>query len=333
MVRLVILNWNGHSWLERCLNALRRQTFRDFEVVIVDNGSHDDSVELVRRDFPEFNVLPLDDNAGFAAGNNAGASGATCEYLAFLNNDTEVESGWLQALVDAAESDRTVGLVTSHIVFMDRPDIVDSAGDGYLRCGGGFKLRHGQPAEDRADVSDVFGACGAAFMIRTQLFERLGGFDEDLFMVYEDVDLSYRARLIGARCVFASAARVKHAGSASLGHISSLAVYYGQRNLEWTWIKNSPRRLLLRSLGSHVLYDLAGLGGYARAGHLAAWVRGKVAAVAGLRTVLRKRRDLQRQATVDPEALWTLMEPNWIAVKRREKRFAFRQRFDPSASV
>jgi GT2 family glycosyltransferase len=329
VVRLVIVNWNGRSWLERCLSALRGQTFRAFEVVLVDNGSDDGSVDFVREVFPECKVLPLGENAGFAAGNNAGARGATGPYLAFLNNDTEVDPGWLQELVDTAERDVTVGLVTSHIVFMDRPDIVDSAGDGYLRCGGGFKQRHGQPVENRREARDVFGACGAAFLIRTELFETLGGFDEDLFMVYEDVDLSYRARLIGARCVFASGALVKHAGSASLGRISSLAVYYGQRNLEWTWIKNSPRRLLLRSLGPHVLYDLAGLVGYARAGHLAACVRGKAAAVSGLYAVWRKRRDVQRRATADPEALWTLMEPDWIAVKRREKRFAFRQRFGP----
>lgn len=328
VVRVIVLNWNGRKWLAPCLDALRRQTFREFEVVVVDNGSNDGSVDLLRERFPECRTLALADNVGFAAGNNAGAAGAASKYLAFLNNDTAATPGWLGALVDAAESDGTVGLVSSHLVFMDQPKTVDSAGDGYLRCGGGFKHRHGQPVGEARGVHEVFGACGAAFLIRRELFDRLGGFDPDFFMVYEDVDLSYRARLLGARCVCALAAVVHHAGSASLGRISRPAVFFGQRNLEWTWIKNSPPRLLLRSLPGHVLYDLAGLAGYARAGQLGAWIRAKTAAVIGLPSVWRKRRKVQRAATVDPGALWTLMEPDWIAVKRREKRFAFRQDLD-----
>jgi GT2 family glycosyltransferase len=268
-------------------------------------------------------VRALAKNIGFAAGNNRGAEGAAVPYLAFLNNDTEADSGWLGELVHVAERDSTIGLVTSRLVFMDRPYLIDSAGDGYLRCGGGFKHRHGQPVDDRRGSDEVFGACGAAFLIRTDLFHDLGGFDEDLFMVYEDVDLSYRARLLGARCVCAHAAVVRHAGSASLGRMSAAAVYYGQRNLEWTWIKNSPRRILLRSALPHLLYNLAGLAGYARRGHLSAWVRGKAAALAGLPAVLRKRGEVQRRAVADPAALWKLMEPDWIAIKRREKRFAF----------
>ena len=324
VIRIIVLNWNGRRWLEGCLGALGQQTGRAFEVVVVDNASTDGSVELVRERFPQCQVVALDANLGFAAGNNAGARGATGPYLAFLNNDTEVEAGWLNALVEAVERDPRTGLVSSQVVFMDRPDVIDSAGDGYLRCGGGFKHRHGQPAVRHTGDGEVFGACGAAFLIRRELFETLGGFDEDLFMVYEDVDLSYRARLRGARCTYASAARVRHAGSASLGRVSDRAVYYGQRNLEWTWLKNSPRSILWRSLASHLLYDLAGLVGYARAGHLGAWLRGKLAACAGLPAVLRKRREVQRAVTVDPEDLWRLMDRDWIGIKRREKAFDFR---------
>ena len=321
LVRVIVLNWNGRSWLGGCLEALRQQDGGPFEIVLVDNGSTDGSADFVRERFPECRVVALGANIGFAAGNNAGARGATVPYLAFLNNDTRVDPGWLAALVAAAEGDPSVGLVTSRVVFMDRPDVIDSAGDGYLRCGGAFKHLHGQRVDGRLASREVFGACGAAFLIRRDLFEALGGFDEDLFMVYEDVDLSYRARLRGGRCVYADAASVKHAGSASLGLGSSLAVYHGQRNLEWTWIKNSPRALLVRSLPAHVLYNLAGLAAYARAGRLGAWCRGKVAALRGLPAVWRKRREVQRTAIADPDALWALMEADWVGVKRREKRF------------
>lgn len=322
VVRIVALNWNGRSWLGPCLQALREQRFRDFEVVLVDNGSADGSAEYVRGSFPECHVLALPSNVGFAAGNNAGASGSTRPYLAFLNNDTVADPGWLGALVAAAESRPTADLVASHIVCMDRPDIVDSAGDGYLRCGGAFKRAHGQPSGSVLG-GDAFGACGAAFLIRRALFETLGGFDEDLFMVYEDVDLSYRARLRGARCIYARDAVVRHAGSASLGRLSARAVFYGQRNLEWVWLKNSPAPLLWRSLPSHLAYNIAGLLVYVRAGQGFAWLKGKAAAIAGLRDVLRKRRKVQADAIADPEALWQLMEADWIGTKRREKQFDF----------
>lgn len=323
-VRVVVLNWNGRHWLEGCLSALRRQDGCAFEVVVVDNASTDGSAAAVRERFPDYRVVALDTNRGFAAGNNAGAAGAGTPYLVFLNNDTEVQPGWLAALVRAADADSRIGLVSSHIVYLDQPDVVDSAGDGYLRCGGGFKHGHGQPIDRQAHDREVFGACGAAMLIRRELFERLGGFDEDFFMVYEDVDLSYRARLLGSRIVLASRALVRHAGSASLGRISSNAVFHGQRNLEWTWLKNSPRSILLRSLPSHLAYNIAGAAAYARSGLLGPWVRGKLAAVAGWPALWRKRHAAQRTAIADAHELWRLMDADWIAIKRREKTFDFR---------
>src|SRR4030095_5981505 len=141
------------------------------------------------------------------------------------------------------------------IVFLASPSTVDSAGDGYLRAGGAYKRGHGARADEFAESGEVFGACGAAFMIQRRIFEALGGFDESFFMVYEDVDLSYRARLMGHRCWYAADAIVQHAGSATLGRSSDTAIFHGQRNLEWTWIKNTPSSLLWRSGPAHLLYS------------------------------------------------------------------------------
>jgi GT2 family glycosyltransferase len=322
-VSVIVLTWNGREWLDGCLGSLLALDPPASEVIVVDNGSSDGTVAYVRQAYPGVTVLPIDRNLGFAGGNNAGARAATGRYLAFLNNDTRVTPGWLGALVAPAEADPTVGLVTSRIVFMDRPEILDSAGDGYLRCGGAFKYSHGRPAGDAPGSRDVFGVCGAAFLIRRDLFESIGGFDEDFFMVYEDVDLSFRARLRGARCVYAADAVVHHAGSATIGRATAGAVFYGQRNLEWTWFKNLPARLLWRSVFAHMAYDLAGAIGYARERRLGAWCRAKWAALAGLPRMLRKRRLIQASAVVSPGALWQLMEPRWIAIKRREKQFDF----------
>jgi GT2 family glycosyltransferase len=323
-VRVVVLNWNGRDWLDGCLAALHRQTRPPDEIVVVDNASTDDSVAHLIEAWPQVRVMALPANVGFAGGNNHGARDATTDVLVFLNNDTEVEPTWLEALLAAAEADPQRGLVTSRIVYLDRPDLIDSAGDGYLRCGGGFKHGHGQPSATHAESRVVFGACGAAFLIRRVLWERLGGFDDAFFMVYEDVDLSYRARLLGATVWYAAEAVVRHAGSASMGRVSDLAVYCGQRNLEWTWLKNTPCGLLWRSVGPHLLYNLAGGVAYARHGRLTPWLRGKVAALAGMSRVWRARRQVQTTRTATNQDLWRVMEADWIGVKRREKQFSFR---------
>jgi GT2 family glycosyltransferase len=139
-------------------------------------------------------------------------------------------------------------------------------------------------------------------------------------MVYEDVDLSYRVQLRGWRCWYAADAVVRHAGSATLGVASPVAVFHGQRNLEWTWIKNTPRRLLWKSALPHLLYSAAGIVHYARAGRLGPALRGKWAALLGLPAVLAARRDLQPTVVVDALTLEQMMEPRWVALKQREKR-------------
>lgn len=321
--RVIVLNWNGLDWLDGCLKALHAQRVLPTEIVIVDNASTDKSVSHLRNRWPDVRVEVLASNVGFAAGNNRGAEDARTDALIFLNNDTEPEPGWLQALAAAAEADPTRGLVTSKVVYLNQPDVIDSAGDGYLRCGGAFKRQHGATAATAAESGEVFGACGAAFLIRRTLFEELGGFDEDFFMVYEDVDLSYRARLSGARVWYAADAVVRHAGSAALGRVSDAAVFYGQRNLEWTWIKNTPASLWWRSLPAHVLYDLAGGVAYARRGQLGPWLRGKAAAVAGSARFWRKRAGVQRTARVPAASVWSVMDRRWWAIKTAEKKFDF----------
>jgi GT2 family glycosyltransferase len=139
-------------------------------------------------------------------------------------------------------------------------------------------------------------------------------------MVYEDVDLSYRARLVGARCYYAADAVVRHAGSATLGALSASAVYHGQRNLEWTWIKNTPGGLLVRSLPAHVLYSLAGVLHYIVKSQGAAAIRGKLAALAGLPHVLAQRRAIQRARIADVDSIGKVIERGWLARKWREKQ-------------
>ncbi|MCA1562170.1 MAG: glycosyltransferase family 2 protein [Acidobacteria bacterium] len=317
----MVLNFNGQRWLDGCLGALTAQ--RDappFEIILVDNASADGSLMLVRERYPAVRVLSLPRNLGFAAGNNRGAAIARGAHLAFLNNDTIVDPAWLRTLHAALEARPEFGLATSRIVFLDRPDQVDSAGDGYLLAGGAYKHAHGEPVAQVLESREVFGACGAGFLIKRDVFEALGGFDERLFMVYEDVDLSYRARLLGWRCWYEADAVVRHAVSATLGRSSALAVFYGQRNLETVWLKNTPTALLARTLPRHVVYSCAGLAFYARKGMLWPALRGKLSAASALAATLAARRRVQRTRRVSVLALRQMLTPAWLDLKRREKR-------------
>jgi GT2 family glycosyltransferase len=319
---IIILNYNGRRWLPACFDALAAQRGAPpFEIVFVDNASSDGSAALVRERWPAARVVETGANLGFAAGNNAGARAAAGEWLVFLNNDTAPEPDWLSRLTAEAAAHPECAVVTSRLVFLDDPAILDSAGDGYFRAGGAFKHGYGARADAFDRSREVFGACGAAFMIRRDAFERLGGFDGRFFMNVEDVDLSYRARLLGLRVWYAASAVVRHAGSGSIGAVSADAVYYGQRNLEWAWIKNTPFPLLWRTAAPHLAYSLAGVAHYVRIGAGAAAIRGKLAALAALPAVLRDRARIQASRTASVEDVASLMERGWFGAKRREKAF------------
>jgi GT2 family glycosyltransferase len=320
-VSVIVLNYNGRNWLEGCLTAVHAELGDHGDLVVVDNASTDASVEFVQRRFPWVRLLALDRNVGFSAGNNAGARMARGRFLAFLNNDTVPKHGWITSLRAPFEQDERVALTTARIVYLHDPTVIDSAGDGYLRAGGAFKRFHGQPFSRGGESGDTFGACGAACMVRRGVFQALGGFDEDFFMVYEDVDLSYRARLLGYRCEYVADAIVHHVGSGTLGQTSSAAVFYGQRNLEWTYFKNTPWPLLIRSLPNHLLYDGVAMVSYGSTGLLAAYLKAKWAAITGFPRVFKKRLTVQKGRCVTSQELWRAMDGHWIRRKRAEKRF------------
>lgn len=321
LVSVVIVTWNGRQYLEACLNAVAAQAGVSTETIVVDNGSSDGTVAYVRERFPSVRVIALPDNRGFAGGNNAGVRKARGRFIALLNNDTVPEPGWLAALLGGLHEDTGFALVTSRIVYMHDPGLIDSAGDGMLASGGAFKRHHGASVELARESIEVFGVCGAACLMPRRVFDELGGFDEDFFVSHEDVDLSYRARLLGYRCRYVANAVVRHHGSVTIGRVSGFAIFQGQRNLEWLYVKNTPLALLVRTLPSHLLYmAVAGLH-FARRGALGPFVRAKLAALAGMPGALRKRRHVQRARRVEAAALRSLMETRWLSTKLREKRF------------
>jgi GT2 family glycosyltransferase len=243
-VTIAIPNWNGARLLPACLSSLREQTFQDFETVLVDNGSTDASLELVATDFPEVRVKSWPANRGVAMAFNEGVRQCRGELLALLNNDMELDPGWLQALVRAVDADPTIGAVASKILFIDRKTI-NSAGDFYRHDGipgnrGVHELDHGQ--YDRPEY--VFGASGGASLFRRPLFDEIGLFDERLISYCEDVDWAWRMQLAGYRCFYEPAAVAYHWGSATGG--GALSSYYCGRNFIRVLLKNLPGAVLRR---------------------------------------------------------------------------------------
>jgi GT2 family glycosyltransferase len=310
-ISIVIVTWNGRQHLEGCLTAVASQQGVDAETILVDNASTDGTVAFVHARFPWVRIVSLDRNHGFASGSNAGAREARGRYLAFLNNDTVADPHWLRALRDGLDEPRGIALATSRIVYMHDPATVDSAGDGMTRWGGAFKRHHGLSAAEATESREVFGACGAAFIIPKRVFDAIGGFDQDFFASHEDVDLSYRAQLRGYRCRYVAGSIVRHRGSSTLGRSSRMAVFNGQRNLEWVYVQNTPLIILIRTLPGHVLYNAAAAVHFARQGHFGTFMAAKVAALRGLPRALRKRARVQRARTVTARSIWNQLEPRW----------------------
>ena len=310
---VVVLNWNGRPLLSACLDSLRNQSWRDFEIIVVDNGSVDGSVEFVKECFPEVRIICLGENLGFCKGNNMGIREANGEYIALLNNDTEVDPHWLEELVKALDRHPEVGFCASKIVLYDTPHLIDSAGDAYSIAGSARKIGHLDFAlkEKYRRPRFVFGACAGAAIYRRSMLEDIGLFDEDFFIIQEDVDLSFRAQLKGYKCLYVPTALVYHRLSATLKTYSTEYVYYGHRNLEFVYFKNMPFPLLLLTLPLHVIDVFLSFCFFCAIGKGRVFLRAKWDAIKALPRVLRKRREIQRARTVSLAYLLSLLDKSW----------------------
>ncbi|HEV8130839.1 MAG TPA: glycosyltransferase family 2 protein [Acidobacteriota bacterium] len=314
-ITVVVLNWNGLAHLPCCLSSLRRQKFQRFKTMLVDNGSTDRSVDFVRREFPEVYPLALDVNLGFAAANNRAIEQCDTPWIALLNNDTEADPSWLEALMEAAAQHTETSFFASQIRLFDQRDRLDSAGDGLPIAGAAFKIGHHQPATCYGEVKPAFGASAAAALYRTSMLRDLGGFDEDFFYIYEDADLNLRAQLAGYRCMYVPKAVVYHKVNTTLRQAPKQAVFYGQRNSEWLLWKNMPSSLLWKYLPLRVLYFFLSFFYFAMKGHAATFLRAKWAAWKGRQKILEKRRNVQRQTKVSVAYLESLLERRWLRTR------------------
>lgn len=302
---VIIPNYNGMALLPNLMAALANQRFGDFEIVVVDDASTDQSVAWLEEHYPAVRVLVNRRNEGFVASCNAGAAAAHGRVLVLLNSDTEPDPGWTEALALAVCRSPQVGMFASKLLLHDRRDTLHAAGDmmgvdGIPRNRGVWE--HDQGQYDA--VRQVFGGCGGAVAYRRDVWEALGGFDESFWMYIEDADFAFRAQLLGVEAEFVPDARVYHRLSATGG--GALASYYVGRNTIWLIAKNMPRHLLIRHLpaviGGQLRVALDALRHW-RGVEARARLRGQLAGLVGLADVLRRRQVIQRRRIVDDEEL------------------------------
>lgn len=243
---VVVPNWNGADRIKSCLDSLRAQT-RDHEVIVVDNGSVDESVMLVERDYPEVILIKHPKNKGFAGGVNAGLRYAIqhkATYTALLNNDAVADESWLKNLVEFLDANPKSGIVTSKIADANKSHL-DSTGDLYTVWGLPFPRGRGEAYSDKYDKDTwVFGASGGASLYRIKMLEEIGLFDEDFFAYYEDVDISFRAQLAGWKVGYQPKALVYHEIGATSRTIKGFAAYQTLKNLPLLLWKNVPWSLM-----------------------------------------------------------------------------------------
>lgn len=242
--------------LQECLSAVMRQNYVDYEVLLVDNASHDGSVEFVRLHFSQVRILPLSENTGFTGGNIAGLLEARGEYIALLNNDAVISERWLEEMVSTLVKDTSLGFCSSKIIIAGT-DTVDSVGDTFTTAFTGTKMGEYEQEGLFNERRLVPGACAAAVIYKREMLDQIGFLDEDFFFNHEDTDLNLRAWLAGWKCLFVPEAVVYHKVNASVGELSDTGVYYFARNNLWVWIKNTPTAFIIRYLPQRIMYELS----------------------------------------------------------------------------
>lgn len=309
---IVIVNFNGLRHLEECLDAVQAQSFQDFETIVVDNASTDGSVEYLRDRKPWVTLVQAPRNLGFSGGNNLGFRHCQGDFVLLLNNDTRMEPDVLSELYEATKREPAISVFACLLVNHATPSVTDSGGDT-VYTNGAVSALAGYPIEYFGKERLVASACGAAALYRRSLLDRLGGFDEDFFLNYEDMDLAFRARHLGESILFVPSAKVRHKGSATFGgKRSDLNLFYTERNYPWFVVKNFPARTLLRILPTQAAFKLIRIVRTLLRGQFGTLLRANRECVKGLPRMLRKRREILGGSRLSTAEFEAMLRPGWL---------------------
>jgi GT2 family glycosyltransferase len=310
---VVVLNWDGLDLLQACLGALAAQTWRDFQVLVVDNGSTDGSRAWLAEHAATVTVIGNSTNLGFATANNQGFRAARGAWLIALNNDTLPAPDWLERLAEAADADPAAGMLASRILLAQQPGLIDSLGIEVDRAGLGWNRAWARPVAEwpAGRPERVFGPSGAAAAYRRAMLDEIGLFDDELFIYYEDIDLAWRAQWAGWPGLYVPGAVVHHIHSATTRRGSPFKRRLLSRNKWWVIAKNYPFAQLWPYVPAMLALDLAATVVAVLTERNLAAVRGRWEALRGWRRFRAKRRDATFPRRPPPDWRTVLAPIHW----------------------
>jgi len=309
LVSIVIPNWNGKQFLETCLTSLQAQTYVPIEVIIADNASSDGSQAYIKEHFGDVILIELDKNLGFTGACNAGMTAAKGEVVILLNNDTEVDTHWVEVIVETFEKHPEVGMVASKMLLFNKRDHIHTVGDGFTTDGRPFNRGVWEKDEGQYEQEAyVFSACGGSSAYRRELLNEIGLLDDDFFFLMEDVDLAWRAQLAGWRALYTPHAIVYHHLSATGGGVT--ASFYDGRNSIYLLVKDLPIEVW-RSYGGQIIKRQLAM----MADAIKAWrgkaararLRGMMSGLLHIPYLLKKRRKTQVSKRVTSQYIFSVL--------------------------
>jgi len=314
-VSIIIVTFNSASTILAALKSVLEQTFKDYEIIILDNTSEDNSLGIVREMldtwYGDYKIIPSSLNLGFAEGNNKAFEITTGKYIALINPDAVADGQWLGELVAAMDASSEIGICASKIINIDS-HMIDSAGDGFAKSLQGFKRGEGLPPETFCNKEYIFGACACAALYRRTMLNEIGFFDPDFFLIHEDTDLNFRAQLAGWRVMYVPSAIVHHKVRSSIGLMSDLAIYYSMRNKDLLVLKNADLGLIFRCF-PQIVTGKVGEFIYFIVKHRKYWpyLRAKTDIIKNIPKTTKKRSSLKKLKKNHYKYLDSLLVPIW----------------------
>jgi len=326
---VVVLNWNGLPVIESCLESILRQTYQPLELIVVDNGSEDASPDLVRNRFPRARLILNGKNLGYGAGNNVGIKASGGQYIFILNNDARLDPGCIERLIGPFKQDPGLGAGAPKILLQHEKKLLDAAGIVVYPDGLSIGRGRMEPGEQYDEETEVFCASGCAALFRRVMLDEIGLFDEDFFAYAEDTDLGWRARLAGWKTHYVPEAVVYHHHSKQFGTYSAHKAFLVERNRIWVAWKNFPLSLLcLWPFYTLWRYFFQGLGALTHKGASGKFaqessslrlipivIKANLSGLKGLRTVLKKRREIQDIKKISNQEFYHLFKKYGIKAK------------------
>jgi len=308
-ISIIIPNYNGEKYLKKCIDSVYKSDIDCFELIVVDNGSSDKSLELIRKNYPHIKLIKFDKNTGFAVACNEGIKQSQGEFIFLLNNDVELKRNCISSLYNYLIKNEGIHSASPKMLMADKQSFIDAAGDGLTV--GGAAYNRGHNVEDKGQFNKeeiIFGVCAGAAMYRKDLFDKIGLFDKDYFAYMEDVDFNLRANLCGYKAVYVPQAVCYHKGNATFGYYSSKHVFYTNRNNVFFILKYYSFNWIVKHFSEIINHQIKMARLFSGTGRGWAFFKSRISAIIKLPKMIVKRHLFLMKTSPDWERTYNLLD-------------------------